>query len=159
MPRYNQLKGFQFAPLTPKLFVNDQSSCTKMPTRYQSRPTGYPPPPKQMGQQNFPFFQFFWGAGTSRNAKGGLFETAAGPSCLILPGLFSAHSADFFVRITHCRDWFGICFQWLWSSSSSLCRSLFIFFLVFLVLDSFSFFLVFLVFLVFFWGGKGAEGE
>jgi hypothetical protein len=36
---YKQLKGFQFALLTPKLFVNDQSSCTKMPARYQSLPT------------------------------------------------------------------------------------------------------------------------
>jgi hypothetical protein len=35
-----------------------------------------------MWQQNFPLFHLFLGAGTSRKAKGGLVETAAGPSCV-----------------------------------------------------------------------------
>ncbi len=69
MPRYKQLKGFQFAPLTPKLFVDDQSSCTKMPTRYQSLPTRYPPL-KQMWQQNFPFIHFFGGGGYLKKSEG-----------------------------------------------------------------------------------------
>ncbi len=149
-------------PLTPKLFVNDQSSCTKMPTRYQSLPSRYPPPPKQMWQQNFPFLHFFWGRVPQEKRRA---DWSRRPPAL---RVFSPRAVFCAFRRFLGKDYalpgliwhlFLVAVKLFFIALSFPCFFFFFFFLVVLVLDFFFFFLVLFCFFEVVRGPRGNSFE